>query len=217
VRIVAFRHVPYEGCGVIHDVLEPRGVSIQYADRTQPPDLTTADALIFLGGPMSVNDGLPYLECEMAIIREAVARRQPVLGICLGSQLIAKALGAEVRPNPAKEIGWYDLKFTEAGLADPLFRGVRPVEMVFHWHYETFGLPKGAELLASSELCVNQAVRFNATSCGLQFHLEVTPEMISDWCQRSGYKKPLHAQAYDMTQLAATVFANWYGVLSLGR
>ena len=144
-----------------------------------PPHLDYA-ALIFLGGPMSVNDDLPYLRREMEIIREAIGRLQPVLGICLGAQLIAKALGAKVYANAQKEIGWFDLHFTPAAAADPLFSGLK-TETVFHWHGETFDLPSGADLLASSELCRNQAFRVNSHVYGLQFHLEVTPAMVADW------------------------------------
>ena len=127
-RVLAFRHVPFEDLGLIAPVLAERRIDVDYADLYQAgaamPDIAAYDALIFLGGPMSVNDDLPYLGSEMELIRQAVARRQPILGICLGAQLIARALGATVRRNSAKEIGWYDLRFTEAAAADRLFHGL---------------------------------------------------------------------------------------------
>jgi len=166
-------------------VLRERGIGFDYAD-LYAADAPAVDperyhALVFMGGPMSVNDDLAYLRREEEYIRAAASNGVPVLGICLGSQLIAKALGADVRRNGSKEIGWFALRFTDAGNADPLFHGL-PAETVFHWHGETFDLPAGAVLLASSDLCRNQAFRVGDGTYGLQFHLEVTPEMIADWC-----------------------------------
>jgi GMP synthase-like glutamine amidotransferase len=131
---------------------------------------------------MSVNDDLAYLRREEEYIRQAIARGVPVLGICLGAQLIAHALGAPVRRNPVKEIGWFDVTATPAGRSDPVFEGFGERECVFHWHGETFDLPPGAALLASSERCRNQAFRVGSAVYGMQFHLEVTPQMIAAWC-----------------------------------
>src|SRR5271157_5234453 len=115
-RVLAFRHVPFEDIGLIRPVLEARGIEIEYADlyrpHSQAPDPARFHALIFMGGPMSANDPLSFLDREMRAIREAVNRHQPMLGICLGSQLIARALGASVYRNPQKEIGWFDVNFT---------------------------------------------------------------------------------------------------------
>lgn len=167
---------------------------------------------------MSVNDPLPYLAWEMQAIREAARREQPVLGICLGSQLIAKAMGARVYRNTEKEIGWFDIRLTATAEEDPLFGGIPPVTSVFHWHGETFDLPRGACLLASSERCRNQAFRLGDTIYGLQFHLEVTPRMIADWCEQDANSKdvreldaPLDAErnAAEMERLAAAVFGRW--------
>ena len=185
-KVLAFRHVPFEGAGRIADALDARGIALDYADLyaagATPPDLRPYSGLIFLGGPMSVNDPLPYLEWERRAIREAIGRAQPVLGICLGSQLIAKALGARVYRNAQKEIGWFDLHLTPQAQDDPLFAGLPVVHTVFHWHGETFDLPLGAVLLASSERCRNQAFRVGDRTYGLQYHLEVTPAMIGCWC-----------------------------------
>src|SRR5438552_1428694 len=121
-RVLVFRHVPFEGAGRIHPVLEARGIAIEYvylyrrdAVPGASPDIADAAGLIFMGGPMSVNDPFPYLGREMELIRAAFAHGQPVMGICLGSQLIAKALGAAVYPNASKEIGWFDIHLTDAG------------------------------------------------------------------------------------------------------
>ena len=227
-RTLAFRHVPFEGLGRIEPVLKARHIEVNYADLYQAgvrlPEIAAYDALIFLGGPMSVNDGLPFLQQEMEFIRQAAARREPILGICLGAQLIARALGAAVRRNSAKEIGWYDLRFTEGAGGDRLFDGLSR-ETVFHWHGETFDLPAGAELLASSDLCRNQAFRVGEGVYGLQFHLEVTPEMIADWCaqdENGGDVRELESaidpcfNAARLAALSTRVFGNWAEMLQIG-
>src|SRR5450756_2866772 len=226
-RVLAFRHVPFEGLGLIEPALRLRRIEVDYADPYQPgttkPDVGRYDALIFMGGPMSVNDDLPFLRQEMDFIRQAIAQRQPILGICLGSQLIARAMGATVRRNAAKEIGWYGLQFTEAAAGDRLFDGLT-METVFHWHGETFDLPPGAELLASSGLCRNQAFRAGERVYGLQFHLEVTPRMIADWCvqdENGGDVRELESvidpffNAPRMAALSARVFGNWCEMLQI--
>jgi GMP synthase (glutamine-hydrolysing) len=203
-RILAFRHVPFEGIGLIGVALESRPFEIDYADLYRNPacpDPAAYQALIFMGGPMSVNDDLPFIHRELAIIAEAAARRQPVLGICLGAQLIAKALGARVGPNPQKEIGWYPIHFTEAAAQNALLAGIDSPQEVFHWHGETFDLPEGAVLLASSAACRNQAFHVRNLLYGFQFHLEVTPEMIADWCTQD-------ANCGDVRELTGSIDAH---------
>ena len=225
-RVVAFRHVPFEGLGLIQPALEEHGISIEFADLYQPshpvPDVAAAAGLIFMGGPMSANDDLPYLRQEIEIIRDAAGRGQPVLGVCLGSQMIAKALGARVYRNPVKEIGWFPVHPTEAGRRDPLLSALNPAETVLQWHGETFDLPAGAEWLAYSELCLNQAFRTGAHIYGLQFHLEVTPAMIADWCAQDAncgdvreLETPIdpNLHASRLAGLAGTVFGRWANLL----
>jgi len=221
-RVLVFRHVPFEGLGRIEPVLRARGIEFDYADLYEPAsgsvDPTAYSALIFMGGPMSVNDPLPYLRREETFIRDAMERGTPVLGVCLGSQLIAHALGATVRRNPVKEIGWFELEFTAAAGRDPLFAGLTR-ETVFHWHGETFDLPPGAELLASSLRCRNQAFRIGGAVYGMQFHLEVTPEMVADWCRQDAncgnlreLKAPIDPTAHEshLARLADAVFGQWW-------
>ncbi len=225
-RVVVFRHVPFEGLGLIGPVLDARGIDIEFVDLYREdavfPDIREAAGLIFMGGPMSVNDDLPYQRRELTCIREAAERRQPVLGICLGAQLIAKALGARVYRNATKEIGWFDIHLTEAGQSDPLFAGLDPTEMVFHWHGETFDLPEGATWLAYSERCRHQAFRANENILALQFHFEVTPEIIADWCEQDancGDVRELEApidprrNAPRLAQISNIVFARWCALL----
>lgn len=228
-RVIAFRHVPFEGLGLILPSLEERGIEVEYADLYRPdalpPDAAGAAGLIFMGGPMSANDGLPYLARELEYIRQAATHGQPVLGVCLGSQMIAKAMGARVYRNAVKEIGWFDIHLTAQAREDALFAGVEPVETVFHWHGETFDLPDGAVWLARSEECRNQAFRLGRNIYGLQFHLEVTPEIIADWCQQDancGDVRELAApvdpyrNASRLAQLSREVFGRWCDLLSGG-
>lgn len=188
-RVIAFRHGPSDGLGLIARALEARGFRHEYADlcvsSTATPSIRDADGLIFLGGSMSANDDLSALLCEIEIIQDAVYRRKPVLGVCLGAQLIAKALGARVYQNSEKQIGWGPVRFMAAAQHDPLFHGLSASEVVFHWHGETFDLPVGAELLASSSACLHQAFRLGDRIYGLQFHLEVSPAMITQCASRT--------------------------------
>jgi len=135
-----------------------------------------------MGGPMSANDNLSGLHDEVNLIRRALDDDVPILGICLGSQLIAKALGARVYRNERLEIGWEPVWFTDAAQDDALFGGMASPEMFFHWHGETFDLPQGAEWFAYSKKCRHQAYRYGRKVYGIQFHPEITPQMIVDWC-----------------------------------
>ena len=219
-RVVAFRHSPFDDLGLIASVLDARGIGWQYADFCDAPaqekGIQDADALILLGGSMSANDDLPFIHREIEYIYRAVHSRKPVLGICLGAQLIAKTLGSRVYSNGKKEIGWEPVSFTDAAQNDALFHGHHS-EVIFHWHGETFDLPQGAELLASSAACRHQAFRFGDRVYGLQFHLEVTPQMITRWCQEDDACGTGEAtQAIDpfsnsarALELAQLIFGRW--------
>lgn len=180
-RIRVLQHVPFEGPGTIADWALCRGHTLEIAplfDGASPDGAAACDMLVVLGGPMSVHDeaALPWLAPEKRAIARAMADGKAVLGICLGAQLIAEALGAEVTRNPHREIGWFPLRrdptAPPAGPGDALADGLD----AFHWHGETFGMPAGAARLASTEACANQAFIFGERVIGLQFHLETTPE-----------------------------------------
>jgi GMP synthase-like glutamine amidotransferase len=225
VRVLAFRHVPFEHLGLIADSLCLRGVEVRYCDlydSAAVPALDAAAGLIFMGGPMSVNDDLPYIRQELSLIEQAVKQSKPVLGVCLGAQLIARAMGARVYRNAVKEIGWYPIAFTGEARRDAIFAGLRHPELVFHWHGETFDLPSGAAHLASSQACRNQAFRCGANVYGLQFHLEVTPEMIADWCLQDAncgdvreIESPIdpNRNAARLAELSRQIFGRWCGLL----
>jgi GMP synthase-like glutamine amidotransferase len=183
-RVFAFRHAPYEDLGTIRPVLAALGIAVDTFDLytgAPPPDIRDAAGLIFMGGPMGVNDGLPWLEAEMLLIRRAAEIHRPVLGVCLGAQLVAAALGGRVYRSASAEIGWFALRPAPAAAADPVFSRIGASPTVFQWHNDTFGLPPGATLLASSDACANQAFRSGDNVYGVQFHPEMTPEMIDDW------------------------------------
>ena len=224
-HVLALRHAPLEGIGSIAAALDRHGIEVRQASWPvdRPVDLAASSGLILMGGPMSANDDLPWIPHEIAAIREALQRGIPVLGICLGAQLIARALGARVYRNAEKEIGWSPLHWTPAAAADPLFHCFSDPEMVFQWHAETFDLPPGAEHLAYSGACRQQAFRAGANVYGIQFHLEVTPPIVEDWLRQDaacGHLReataPIdpYAHAARLAEVAATVFDRWCGLLN---
>ena len=186
-RLAVFQHVPHEILGNLDPLLRASGFRIRYLNfGRQPdarPDISRYHGLIVLGGPMNCDesDRYPHLTTEIELIQEAISTGKPVLGICLGAQLIARALGARVSKNPVKEIGWYDLSPTIAGKSDPLFQALATKQKIFQWHGDTFEIPDGAVHLAASPDCRNQAFRFGDYVYGLQFHLEVDEPMIRRW------------------------------------
>lgn len=177
-RAHVLQHVPFEDIGSMALWLAERKADVTYTrffENAALPSLNGIDLIIVMGGPMSVNDEstLSWLQPEKQFVREAVVKGVPVLGVCLGAQLIADALGARVYPNTQKEIGWFPI---EATSTDPNAFRFPEKCTVFHWHGETFDLPSGAARLAKSAACENQAFQIGEHVIGLQFHLETTPE-----------------------------------------
>lgn len=193
--VLIIKNIVTEGPGTIEDFLRKEDIPfsiIELGLGEIPPPLEGFDTLVIMGGPMGVYemDKYPHLMIESRIIREAINRNMRVLGICLGAQMVAYCLGAEVYPGQEKEIGWYHIELTGDGLKDPFMRklAIHPQVgdfwrrfKVFHWHGDTFELPMSAMLLASSELYKNQAFRYGNNVYGFQFHIEVTKEILIDW------------------------------------
>src|ERR1035437_1566617 len=177
--IHTFMHVHFEGLGCMEQWINRNNHTLSYThfyENYQLPQVDDIDWLIVMGGPMGVYDETiyPWLAEEKAFIRKAIDSGKTVLGICLGSQLIAEVLGAKVYPNKQKEIGWFDIKLTDLAKNEPVFENFGEQFPVFHWHGDTFDLPNGSKHLISSEVCSNQAFLFQKKVLGLQFHLEVT-------------------------------------------
>ncbi len=183
--VAIFRHFPTEGPGFLAQFLDEQSISWQLiridAGDPVPDEACDFSGLVFMGGPMSVNDELPWIPQVLALIDEAVGQDVPVLGHCLGGQLMARALGGSVVRNRYKEIGWGRVAVEDNDTARTWFGSVSEFE-AFHWHGETFNLPVGSAHILSSPHCANQAFAVGK-HLGLQCHIEMTPEMITSWCK----------------------------------
>jgi GMP synthase (glutamine-hydrolysing) len=238
-KLLVLQHVAHEILGTLNPLLKRSGFRIRYVNFARHPDaqpcLEGYDGLVVLGGPMSANDSnrLPHLTIEMKLIEQALKLNQPVLGICLGAQLIAKTLGAAVYPNPEKEIGWYDVSPTADAERDPLLSKFNEAEKIFQWHGETFDIPKSTRHLAFSSLCANQAFRYETHVYGFQFHLEVDAPMIHRWlrvpdnqkeiaslnrassCERISNETREHIER--LTQLSECVFGEFINLFGIEK
>jgi GMP synthase (glutamine-hydrolysing) len=200
-KILVFQHVPYEPLGTLDPLLKDAGFRIRYVnfgrDPHQRPSLDKYEALIVLGGPMNAHqiDTYPNLATEVDVIREAVDSGMSVLGICLGAQLLAKAIGGQVSRNAEREIGWYDVQLTEAGQADPVISSFATTQRVFQWHEDGIRLPGGVEHLATSPASTVQAFRCGEHAYGFQFHLEVDASLVERWLTVPGNQPILAAEA----------------------
>ncbi len=178
------QHTASETLGTIEDVLRGHGIGFNYIQthvgKPVPGEMADQAGLIVMGGPMGVYEQAkyPFLRDEMRLIDSALALGRPVLGVCLGSQLLAAALGAEVKKGERKELGWHAVTLSDLAPQDPVFAGVKPEFWPFHWHGDVFSLPKQAVGLASSRQTPSQAFRYGKNAYGILFHLEVTREQI---------------------------------------
>jgi GMP synthase (glutamine-hydrolysing) len=218
VSIFVIQHESFEHLGHFADVFASRGVSVAYGNFVQHPgeDAPEAEGLVIMGGPMCANDPLPGLARELKLIEHALHIGLPMLGICLGSQLIAKALGAKVYRNGEPEIGWAPVQLTDAGRHDPVFENTPSPSAFFHWHSDTFDLPAGAVWLAHSEKCRHQAYRYSKNVYGIQFHPEITAEMIAEWCEQpvncgdvAELRAPIDPRAFDSGPMARQILQSW--------
>jgi GMP synthase (glutamine-hydrolysing) len=214
--LLILRHEPFEHLGHFAAVLDENQVQYAYHDLGEPLPPGDHSGVILMGGPMSANEDLPGLGDELALIERVIEQDIPLLGICLGSQLIAKALGARVYPDTQLEIGWEEVWLTDAGKRDAVFRGIESPKTFFHWHGETFDLPSGAERLAYSEKCRQQAYRYGQRVYGIQFHPEITGEMIADWCEQpvncgdvATLTAPIDPYRHDQRTAARGILESW--------
>lgn len=231
--LLILQHHPVETPGVFAEVLEECGmpthvVRLDLRDPV-PSNPRCFSALIVMGGPMGVDeeDHYPWLRDELQLLREAIALDLPTLGVCLGSQLIAKAAGARVGPGPEKEIGWYSLMLTAEGMRDPLFSRFPATFDAFEWHGDVFDLPPGSVGLVSSARYPTQAFRVGHRVYGLLFHLEVTPTMVrkmveafdeelaglDDPSRRSAILADLDRRAADLNLRARRLFGTFLGLM----
>lgn len=205
--VAIFRHAPTEGPGYFATFLDQHSIPWQLiqtdAGEAAPDSARNFSGLVFMGGPMSVNDDLPWIPATLALIREAREAGIPLLGHCLGGQLMAKALGGSVGRNPVKEIGWGEVEVADTGLARE-WLGDNAKFNAFHWHGETFTLPEGAQLLLSSPYCRNQAYLLDGIHLGMQCHIEMTGEMVARWCE-NGAGEIAAAAASPAVQTPATI------------
>jgi GMP synthase (glutamine-hydrolysing) len=195
-NVLVLQHIACEPPGVYEDVLVDRGTTIHRVELDEGerlPEWREFDAIVAMGGPMSVNDEdeLPWLRAEKAVLAEAVRGGTPFFGACLGVQLLAASLGGEVAPGPAPEVGLLPVFLTDAAATDPVFADLPRELLTLQWHGDTFSLPDGAVLLASSPAYPNQAFRWGRSAYGVQFHLELSREMAEEWTRVPAYAEAL--------------------------
>ena len=230
-RITCFQHIDCEGPGSLLDILKSVRVEVQILKPFQGDSVPEhlGDGLIVLGGPMGVYEEkkFPWMTAELNAIRQALAESLPVLGVCLGSQMLAHAAGAQVFRGALPEVGWYPIKLTPQGHLDSLILGLPSEFNAFHWHGDTFTLPPGASRLAGSDYYPNQIFKLGRNGYGFQCHLEVTEEMVNSWASlyakeltpQGGPNRPeriesnLSSNAKTLGDIAGKVFSRWAALL----
>ncbi len=234
--ILIIKHIDIEGPGTLGYFLKERQEPFRIVDlgagEPLPQDPSLFQAIICLGGPMNVyeENKYPFLKFEHVFIQKVLQQGVPYLGLCLGSQLLAKAAGALVVRSPVKEIGWYTVRLTEEGCKDPLFRGFRESQPVYHWHGDMFHIPDSGRLLVMGDGCPHQALRVGENAYGLQFHVEVTDTSLREWCAAYSAvdlpSRQSHAQSMrddyrkyqkDFDAQAYTLYANFLQIVSNAR
>lgn len=230
-RVLAIQHVRCETPGTISEALGEAGISIQivrtFEGQTVPNNLKGWSGLIIMGGPMGVyeKDRHPFLRQELRLIETAIRHEVPVLGVCLGSQLLASALGAAVTPGKKKEIGWNTITLSPEAMRDPLWANLEPAFMAYHWHGDVFDLPSGAVSLASSDRTPHQAFRYGGRAYGVLFHMEVTEPIIEDMVKT--FQDELGTEGLDgreivqqardhlprLRKIGRSVFTRWAGLM----
>lgn len=225
-EIAIFRHAAHEGPGYFAEFLERKGIAHRLVrvdcDDPVPQSLDRIAGLVFMGGPMSVNDPLPWIPKLTRLIQQAISADVPVLGHCLGGQLIAKALGSPITRNPVKEIGWFPVEVVESPIARQWLGDLPATFMAYHWHGETFAIPPQATRILRSADCPNQGFVLG-NHLALQCHVEMTPQLIAEWVtETEGQLKPsrtvqsgeemlhdIESRTAEMLPIADTLYERW--------
>lgn len=227
--VAIFRHAPTEGPGYFATFLDGRNIPWELikldAGMAVPANPGDFSGLVFMGGPMSVNDDLPWIAPVLQLIRSAVASGVPVMGHCLGSQLMSKALDGTVGRNPTKEIGWGDVRILDNPVAREWFGDTSSRFSAFHWHGETFTIPQGAVRILESDYCTNQAFVLGDKHLGMQCHVEMTADMVETWCRNGAdeiagspgpavqsaevMQKDMKPRLDALNRVAATLYTRW--------
>jgi GMP synthase-like glutamine amidotransferase len=233
--LTIFRHIACEGPAYLAEVLDRHAIPWRLVrideDEPVPDSLADSSGLVFMGGPMSVNDPLPWIEQELALIHRAQAENMPVLGHCLGGQLICKALGGTISANPVKEIGWHSVRKCNTPAAEKWLADLPDETTLFHWHGETFSIPDGAEVILESEHCPHQAFAIGNT-LALQCHVEMMPPMVTEWAALYAHELQetsttvqsaeqmttnLSARILEAQQIADIIYERWLSPLLAER
>lgn len=222
-KILVLQHVPYEPLGTLNPLLKEAGFRLRYVnfgrDHAQKPSLDGYAALIILGGPMNADDtsGYPHLATELELITDAIERDISILGICLGAQLLAKALGGSVAAGAGREIGWHEVELTEDGQRDPVLSTFGARREVFQWHDDVIELPPDCVHLASSERCPAQAFRYGEHAYGFQFHLEADSALIERWLDVPQHQSVFADGALDPAEIRNKIDASIEPLMSLSN
>lgn len=198
-KIIVFQHVAHEILGTLNPLLKSEKFRVRYINFHRTPEIRPTidkyNGLVILGGHMGVYEAERYkhIKVEMELIEQALKKQIPILGICLGAQILAHVLGANVRKHTEKEIGWCDVHLTAEGKKDRLLEHFKPHEKIFQMHGDTFDIPKTAVHLAKSQICEGQAFCYKDKAYGLQFHLEVDGPMIKRWLKMPHNLKELES------------------------
>jgi GMP synthase (glutamine-hydrolysing) len=237
-RVLVLQHISCEHPGVFSEVMRERGieqVAVELDEGEALPDWREFDAVVAMGGPMGAGDDAdhPWLGPEKQLVRDAVEDGRPFLGVCLGVQLLAAALGARVYAAERPEVGLLPVELTAEGRADPLFAGLDDRLVSLQWHGDTFDLPSASTRLARSPQVPNQAFRAGERAYGVQFHLEVTGDMAREWSAVPAYQRSLaetlgeeegaafiadvEHRADELHPPARRLFSNWLDLAADGR
>ena len=196
-RVLTIINIADDPTGYIGEILEEHGIAYDVIDASLQsiPNPTTYNAIVVFGGPQNANEDekYPYFLQEKAALRTAVEQDIPVLGICLGGQMLANVLGGAVKKHTITEIGFSEVQCTDEGKRDPLYEGLAGHQLVYQWHEDTFAIPPGAVRLATSEKTENQAFRYGRSAYGIQYHVELTPAMLDTWLHEPSLKEEIIA------------------------